>query len=255
DVPGTVRVRGVLNVGGVPGNPLSVRSLSIALLFAGVVRRSAAQLVRREARVVSGLASVVARIDYPLGARRLSADVLLLPRRLLQSVLGGPSVVRGRRAPQALSRRAFVSADSSKRAPVFSLSRARVHRDPLARCVEGYVVHGHGGAGQFWDRLRDNYSYHQCDSAWRLHLQLSLASSSCRRRMRSIIEDAGPSENLQLRELFESPPHALGLDEPFLGGVLRHLCAAVFDGYLVRQENLLMAEYQTFEHDVLVIGA
>jgi succinate dehydrogenase / fumarate reductase, flavoprotein subunit len=29
----------------------------------------------------------------------------------------------------------------------------------------------------------------------------------------------------------------------------------LFDGYLVRQENFLMAEYQTFEHDVLVIGA
>jgi succinate dehydrogenase / fumarate reductase flavoprotein subunit len=29
----------------------------------------------------------------------------------------------------------------------------------------------------------------------------------------------------------------------------------LLDGYLVRQENLLMAEYQTFEHDVLVIGA
>jgi succinate dehydrogenase flavoprotein subunit len=47
----------------------------------------------------------------------------------------------------------------------------------------------------------------------------------------------------------------LGVDEFVLGGVLRYLRQALLDGYLVRQENLLMAEYQTFEHDVLVIGA
>src|SRR5204863_2392018 len=37
--------------------------------------------------------------------------------------------------------------------------------------------------------------------------------------------------------------------------LFRHLRAPLFDGHLVRQENLLMAEYQTVEHDVLVIGA
>src|SRR5437879_6307657 len=45
------------------------------------------------------------------------------------------------------------------------------------------------------------------------------------------------------------------MDESVLGRLFRHLRAPLFDGHLVRQENLLMAEYQTVEHDVLVIGA
>ena len=40
-----------------------------------------------------------------------------------------------------------------------------------------------------------------------------------------------------------------------LGHVLRSVCAAVFDGNPRRLENFLVAEYQTFEYDVLVIGA
>jgi succinate dehydrogenase / fumarate reductase flavoprotein subunit len=58
-----------------------------------------------------------------------------------------------------------------------------------------------------------------------------------------------------MRQLSQPTTYALGLDELILGGVLRYLRKALLDGYLVRQENLLMAEYQTFEHDVLVIGA
>src|SRR5882672_2900031 len=40
-----------------------------------------------------------------------------------------------------------------------------------------------------------------------------------------------------------------------LGGVFRRLRTFVLDGYLERLETFLMAEYQKFEHDVLVIGA
>src|SRR5579859_4639999 len=40
-----------------------------------------------------------------------------------------------------------------------------------------------------------------------------------------------------------------------LGRILRSLRAHVFHGHLARLENPLMAEYQVFEHDVLVIGA
>src|SRR5205807_8880386 len=40
-----------------------------------------------------------------------------------------------------------------------------------------------------------------------------------------------------------------------LGRFFRCLCSAVLDGDLERQEIFLMAEYQKFEHDVLVIGA
>src|SRR3989449_7815363 len=40
-----------------------------------------------------------------------------------------------------------------------------------------------------------------------------------------------------------------------LGCLFRRVCAALLDGHLDGLENLLMAEYQKFEHDVLVIGA
>src|SRR5262249_57475962 len=60
---------------------------------------------------------------------------------------------------------------------------------------------------------------------------------------------------LQLRKLPEPVSHEMGLGQPLLGRILRSVCAAVFDGNPYRLENLLMAEYQTFEYDVLVIGA
>src|SRR5712675_571054 len=47
----------------------------------------------------------------------------------------------------------------------------------------------------------------------------------------------------------------MGVGQPVLGRVLRSVCSAVFDGSPYRLENLVMAEYQTFEYDVLVIGA
>src|SRR5258706_7630460 len=67
-LPGPVRVRRVLDMGRVSRQPLSVWSLSVSILFAGTVRGSDPQLVWGEACMVSGLASVVARADHPLGA-------------------------------------------------------------------------------------------------------------------------------------------------------------------------------------------
>src|SRR5258705_346193 len=83
----------------------------------------------------------------------------------------------------------------------------------------------------------------------RVHVELPLAPASCRGRLRPALEDARASENLQLCELPQSQAYAVGVDEPVLGCVFRHLRSPLFDGYLVRQENFLMAEYQTFEHD------
>ena len=41
------------------------------------------------------------RFADPVGAGRLSFHLLLLPRRLLQSFLGGPAVLRGRRTAES----------------------------------------------------------------------------------------------------------------------------------------------------------
>src|SRR5205823_5387307 len=58
-----------------------------------------------------------------------------------------------------------------------------------------------------------------------------------------------------LRELPKQSSHEMGVGQPVLGRILGSVCAAVFNGNPYRLENLLMAEYPTFEYDVLVIGA
>ena len=55
--------------------------------------------------------------------------------------------------------------------------------------------------------------------------------------------------------LSESAAYDVRLDEPVLRYVRRSLRAALRDGHLVRLEDYLMAEYQTHDYDVLVIGA
>src|SRR4029079_12755499 len=53
----------------------------------------------------------------------------------------------------------------------------------------------------------------------------------------------------------QSPPYALGVDESFFGHVLGRLRAHVRDGVLERHSDHLIMDYQTHEHDVIVIGA
>ena len=68
-------------------------------------------------------------------------------------------------------------------------------------------------------------------SARRLHAGVPLVAASRRGRVQDrIAGSAHPPSDLRLRELPEQPAHALRLDEPGLGRLLRHLRAAVRDG-------------------------
>src|SRR5205814_231491 len=78
----------LFHVGGVSGNELFLRQLRLAVLFAGTVWQFTPQLVWTETGLVAAVASVFAGAFYSLGARWLPAYLLLLSRRLLQSVLG-----------------------------------------------------------------------------------------------------------------------------------------------------------------------
>src|SRR5690606_8339826 len=53
----------------------------------------------------------------------------------------------------------------------------------------------------------------------------------------------------------EQAAHAVRVDEPVLGRILRPLHPDALDGGLDGLEDLLMADVTTVEHDVLVIGA
>src|SRR5438105_8840727 len=127
---GTIDVYRLFNVGCISGDTLLFRQLHLAILFTRDFRRFAAQLVWAKAELVAELAFVFTGAFHPVGAGRISADLLLLPRRILQSILGGPTGMHGRRATQKLLGRALVPAHHAERASLFSLSCADLHRYP-----------------------------------------------------------------------------------------------------------------------------
>ena len=93
-----------------------------------ICRRLAARVVRAEARLVAGVAAVLAGAPDPAVPRPLPLHLLLLPRRLLQGVLGRSAVVRRRRAAHELLGRALVPADPAERPPLLHVGGARLHR-------------------------------------------------------------------------------------------------------------------------------
>src|SRR3989454_4211004 len=256
-VPRPRRVRRVFVVGRVPGESLPLRAVPVAVLLAGGVRRDGPQLVRPRAALVAGVAAVVSRVPYSLGAGRLPAYLLLLPRRLLQSLLGRPPQLHRRRAARPLPRRALVSADPPKRAPLFPLPRAAVPRLPVVRRVGGVVVPGQRGGRALRRRRGPAGPRHERGAARWLHPRLPLTAPPRRRVARPARGPAGALRLLYLRQPPQSPPHDVGVDEPVLGGLLGPVRAAVRDRRVDRLENLLVpaTEYETHEHDVLVIGA
>ena len=89
---------------------------------------SPACLVRPQAGLVARPAAVLAGAADPAVPRPLPLHLLLLPRRLLQGVLGRSAGVRGRRAAQELLRRELVPADPAERPPLLPLRGPRLHR-------------------------------------------------------------------------------------------------------------------------------
>ena len=88
-----------------------------------------------------------------------------------------------------------------------------------------------------------------------LPVRLSFAAS-CRWRMRrSSCRARRWASGVLLRELPQSAAHGVGVVQPLHGGLLRPVRPALLDGRVVGRQDLVMPEYQTHEHDVLVIGA
>src|SRR5215475_13366087 len=118
----------LLNVGCVSGKRLFLRQLLLAVLFAGNFWRFAAQLVWAKTRLVARLATFLSSAVSSLGACRLSSYLLLLSRRILQSLLGRSASLHSGRATQKLLGGAIVPAHHAKCAPLFSLPRAVLSR-------------------------------------------------------------------------------------------------------------------------------
>src|SRR5262249_2513979 len=138
----------------------SLWAVPLAVLLARAVRRLASRLVRPQARLVAGLAAVLARAPDPSFPRAVPRHLLLLPRRLLQSVLGRSAGLHGRRAADGLPGRGVVPAHPAERPPLFPVHRPGLPAGAFVRRVEGALVHrprdrayhvrdrgGHPGAG------------------------------------------------------------------------------------------------------------
>src|SRR5467141_2748658 len=200
------------------------------------------------------MAGLLAGAGHPLGARRLPSDLLLLPGRLLQGLLGRSALMRGERAPSALPRRGFAAAGPAEHPPLLPLPRPAVPAHPRPRRLEGDVVPGSFGP-VFRHRRRYAGPPGQHDPARRVRARLPFAAPPRRRRSRPDGRGAGAQGRLRLRQLPQPPAHGVGLDEPVRRGPGRSLRPAVLDGRDPRLENHLTAQVQTHEHDVLVIGA
>src|SRR5437867_4201717 len=96
------RIRRLLDVGGPAGKSLPMGTLSVTDVRARAVRRSRTLMVRPEAGMVAGLAHLLARGAHSLDPRRFPPDVLLLPRSLLQGILGRSALLHGGRASPRL---------------------------------------------------------------------------------------------------------------------------------------------------------
>ena len=104
-----------------PTAPISRRSTRPS---SSATRRTAGSVPKPG--LVAELAAVVARVPHPVGPGRLPADVLLLPRRLLQGVLGRSAVVHVGEPRNNYLRRELVPAHPAERPPLLPLHRARV---------------------------------------------------------------------------------------------------------------------------------
>ena len=110
------------------GDHLHLRSLPLAVLFAGAVRRSPHAWFGPKPGMVAGLLPFSPALLILWAPGRLPLHLLLLPRRLLQGVLGRPARLRGRRAAQVLPRRALLPADPPEHPSLFPVPRAAVPR-------------------------------------------------------------------------------------------------------------------------------
>ena len=164
-----------------------------------------------QAGLVAGVAAVLAGADHPAVPGLLPLHLLLLPRRVLQGVLGRPAVVRRRRAAHVYLGRALVPADPAERPPLLPLRRADLPASAAARRLEGVLVRRSGhGRGEFGVGVGTILLAVNVDAAARLHARLPLAAAPGRRPARRDLESQLARTSYCVRRLPEPQAHASG---------------------------------------------
>ena len=179
-----------------------------------------------------------------LGASWLSSHLLLLSRRILQSVLGRPAGLHSGRTAQELLGRAVVPAHYAECASIFSLFGTFLSDRARDRCLESGLV-----SKWIWNWRWHNRAGNQCCFARGLHVWLSLVAAFGWRIFRSIFQVANMLPCVRLRDLFQSSPHAVGVVESVLGPFFGSLRAPVRNGNLARFQNRLSDEARCVEAD------
>ena len=131
----------------------------------------------------------------------LPLHLLLLPRRLLQVVLGRSAGLRRRRAAEELPGRALVPADPAERASLLHVGRAGVHRVPAAWDVWKalWFTDPATGADDVRHRRRHAGARGQRRAARLLHLGLPRAAPRRRRPAGRGVEVAGLRLRVRVR--------------------------------------------------------
>src|SRR6185503_12030086 len=231
-VHGLRRVYRVCHVGGVPERALHLRPVSVSVLLARAVWRFTPRVVWTKARMVAGTCAILAgAADFAVPGS-LPLHLLLLPRRLLQGVLGGSDLVHGRRTTQILLGREDTPADPAERASLCCLHRVPLSADPVLRCVARAVVpQSNDGPDPVRHRRRHAGPRRERRAPLKLYPGLSLHSSRGRRREGRSLAVVTAVRLLQLLERPQRAAHALCLDESVLSRALRRVHPLVLDGH------------------------
>src|SRR5262245_15347534 len=248
DGAGAAGLRGVRRLGGLRGQELHRGPLHLPVLLAvpgEQVRRPRHPGHPRE------LVAAVAGADRAAVPTGVPPHLLLLPQGVLPLVLVGAAGVRGARRQGALHRRDQVPADPAEHPPLFLLPGAAVPDHPAVGRDRGLPLprrlgHGPGLAGAGGER----------GPAGALHAVVPLLQAPVRRQSRPLLQGAGALLAVAKGVGAELPPHALRLGQPGVRRPDRPVRAPGRHRRHPRPEALLaMADQQTHEYDVVVIGA
>ena len=255
-LPRPLDVHRLRHLGGVPGRPLRLRAVPLAVLLAGAVRQLAARVVRAQAGVVAGLAAVLAGAADPPVSGVFRFTCYYYRGAYYKAFWADPP--------------ACAVGEPRKRylgEATFPLILQNIHRYFLYVALVFLLFLAHDvwkalwftdpatGAGVVRHRRRHARARDQRGPARRLHARLPLAAPPRRRLSRPALRPPGAPAGVRLRELPQPRATCAGRGPACSRSAFADLYVRLCSMGIWTDWRISLTEYQTFEHDVLVIGA